>query len=178
MNRYLAGAVGGLLASVPMTLAMTGLFRRLPEDDQYPLPPREITDEVMRRAGYQGQLSEAQLTGLSLAAHFGYGGLTGALYPAVTDAVSSGQLRRHPGYQLVFGGVYGVAIWAGSYLGWIPALRILGSATVQPSPRRRLMVGVHLIWGATAVLICEQLVRQDRLTVQPRRRSESVGMLE
>lgn len=175
MNRCLGGALGGLLATIPMTLAMVTLFRRLPADEQYPLPPREITEELTRRAGQSERLGDGQQGALSLALHFGYGGLTGAFYPLLAG---SGQLAPillgSPLRQTLFGSSYGMAVWAGSYLGWIPALQLLGPATAQPVHRRSLMIGAHLVWGAATVLIGEQLVERSR---QPRR-TQSLGIIE
>lgn len=150
MNRYLAGAVGGLVATIPMTAAMLLLFRRLPPMEQYPLPPREITMEVASRVGQKHRLPETARTNLSLLAHFGYGALTGGLYPAL------GIRPRHP---VIGGSIYGIAVWALSYLGWIPALKILHPATRHPPPRRRLMLIAHAVWGAGTTLITERLSR-------------------
>lgn len=158
MNRYLAGAIGGLLATVPMTVAMVTLYRHLPRNERYPLPPSEITQDVMQRAGQGQRLDDSQHTGLSLTAHFAYGALTGAIYPLTRERVA------HP---ILYGSGYGLAIWGASYLGWIPALGILPPATRQPTHRRRLMIGVHLIWGAGTVWIGERLARHgDRDTPQ------------
>lgn len=40
-------------------------------------------------------------------------------------------------------------MWAGSYLELLPALGILRPATQHPVRRTALMVGAHLVWGAT-----------------------------
>ena len=71
----------------------------------------------------------------TLLAHLGYGALTGALYAALP--------RRPSGF------VYGPAIWALSYLGWLPGLRILKPAQHHPAKRNLLMLAVHLVWGGT-----------------------------
>lgn len=178
MNPYLAAALAGVVATVPMTALMSAGHRRLPVDEQYPLPPRELTDEVTRRTDTAQALSEPQTAALSLALHFGYGGVTGALYPLVTKAAPDPQaLVGGPMRQTLFGSAFGVAVWAGSYLGWIPAMGLLGPATVQPPARRRLMVGVHLVWGAATVLVGERLASRDSGRVYPRR-SQSLGIIE
>lgn len=151
MNRYVAGAIGGLLATIPMTLAMESLYRRLPREQRYPLPPREVTQNTLRKMGYDQHLNEERRIEASLLAHFAYGAATGALYPLV---------RRNVTHPLVFGGGYGVAIWGLSYLGWIPAVGLLEPATRQPAQRRRLMLCAHLIWGSSTVLIGERLMQQ------------------
>lgn len=140
MNRYLAGAVAGALATVPMTLVMIALHRRLPRRQRYPLPPRQITANVAARVGAGRLLTGDRMTAATLAAHFGYGAAVGSLYAVLADG------RRAK--NLYAGGAYGVAVWALSYLGWIPALRILPPATRHPMPRNALMLLSHLVWGA------------------------------
>lgn len=159
MNRYVAAALGGLIATVPMTFFMVAGHRRLPPDDRYVLPPREITDEFVRRAG-QKKRDERTRARLSMAAHFAYGGATGALYPLMPGAAQLARAR--PVSQAVYGAGYGVLVWAGSYLGWVPALRVLGPPSAQPRARLTLMIGAHLVWGATLVLASEHLAHQQR----------------
>jgi hypothetical protein len=147
MNRYVAGAAGGLLATLPMTIGMEAPFRRLPATQQHPLPPRELVDAVADGAAKRHDSGRAYT---SLAAHFGYGMLTGALYPLA----GRGRLRRHP---VLVGSTFGVGIWAASYLGWAPAAGLLAPATRHPRQRRWLMIAVHLVWGAVTGLICRRL---------------------
>lgn len=49
----LAGAIGGLIATAPMTVFMLAAHRFLPWFEQYPLPPREITEELAERVGIE-----------------------------------------------------------------------------------------------------------------------------
>lgn len=129
-GRLLLGLVAGTAASVAMTAAMRRLFPELPAEEQYPLPPREILDRVEPAAPFPAERSLQ-----TLLAHLGYGALTGALYAALP--------RRPSGF------VYGPAIWALSYLGWLPGLRILKPAQHHPAKRNLLMLAVHLVWGGT-----------------------------
>ena len=149
MNRYLAGAIGGLLATIPMTLVMESLHRRLPREARYPLPPREVTENIADKMGHNQGLDEDRLIESSVLSHFAYGAATGALYPLV--------FREPVRHSLVYGSGYGVAVWAASYLGWIPALNVLEPATRQPASRRRLMLCAHAVWGAGTVLVAERL---------------------
>jgi hypothetical protein len=50
-----------------------------------------------------------------------------------------------------------VAVWAGSYLGWLPAAGILSPATEHPARRNALMIASHVVWGAAAGVIVERL---------------------
>ena len=147
MNAAARGAGAGLAGTVVMTIAMEWLWRRLPENERYPLPPREIIDRILP-ADVQNGLGERACQHLTLAAHFGFGAAVGALFPMLTN---SRQLRT--------GAAYGFGVWAASYCGWIPALRILKPAHKHPTRRNLLMIGAHLIWGAGTALALRELER-------------------
>lgn len=122
-----------------MTLIMIRLFRRLPTEQHYPLPPRLIVENMAERAGIHPPGQNPALTRATMIAHFGYGAATGALFPFLARS-------RYP--TALVGPGYGVAVWAASYLGWIPALRILSPATRHPRERNALMLIAHVAWGA------------------------------
>lgn len=149
MNKILLGALAGLAATVPMSLAMKLMHEQLPPQERYPLPPRAITMEIAEEAGVKEQLDEPAREGLTWASHFAYGATCGAVY-----APLAGRLSLSP---LVSGVSFGLAVWAGSYLGWLPAAGILRPATEHPMRRNALMIGAHVIWGAAAGLIVEHL---------------------
>ncbi|WP_207459902.1 hypothetical protein [Azospirillum sp. SYSU D00513] len=152
MNRVLAGALAGFAATAPMTWAMNRMFRRLPERQRYPLPPRLITERLAERGGLAGRLTEPGMAEASLAAHYAYGAATGALgAPLLRGAGGQG------GAPVAAGVAYGLGVWAASYLGWIPAAGILRPATEHPRERVALMLAAHVVWGGatgylTAVL--------------------------
>lgn len=127
-----------------MTAVMRRLHRNLPPASRYPLPPREIVDEALHRAP---QSARPTLTTVS---HFGYGAATGALFGLMA-----------PRGGVLTGCAYGVAVWAASYLGWIPAAGILRPATVHPSDRNALMITAHLVWGAVTALTARELDRAE-----------------
>lgn len=137
MNKLLIGALAGLIATIPMTVAMKLMHEALPEDENYPLPSREIVDKLTETAEVKQHLTESQKTNLTFASHFAYGATTGSLYPFLISEPNAFN-----------GAAYGAAVWAGSYLGWLPAANILGSATKHPARRVALMVGAHVVWGA------------------------------
>lgn len=162
MNDLARGAVAGLAATLPMTAAMLLMRRGLPWTERGPLPPREITEEVADRAGVGGLLGESGRDALTTAAHFGYGAAAGALYGPLSRSLPV------PGAAL--GPAYGLAVWAGGYLGWLPALGILPPAT-EDSPRRSaLMIAAHLVWGLAAGTIADALA--DNRTGPPGNRAE------
>ena len=110
MNRILLGALAGLAATAPMTLAMKLMHEALPEHEQYPLPPRRVTEGMAEKAGVG----------------------------------------------------FGVAVWAGSYLGWLPAAGIISPATEHPPRRNALMIAAHVVWGAAAGMMVNKLADGDR----------------
>ena len=148
-NRLLLGALAGLAGTVAMTAAMRAMHRHLPSPERYPLPPREIVQRAVVEPSGRA-LSEQGRRDATLAAHFGYGAATGALYG----------LAR-PSERIVPGALYGVLVWAGSYLGWIPALGILRPAARHPLRRNGLMIAAHLVWGATLAATLRELERAE-----------------
>ncbi|MDQ3460891.1 MAG: DUF1440 domain-containing protein [Deinococcota bacterium] len=151
MERLLKGALAGLLATVPMTLAMTAMHRALPEHEQYPLPPKRIAMKLADEVGIKDDLDEGERNALTMVAHFDYGATVGALYGLAE--------RSLPGSPAVKGVGFGLAVWTVSYLGLLPAAGILRSATEQPPRRNALMIAAHLVWGASLGLGYERLRR-------------------
>lgn len=131
-SRLLLGAFAGLAGTAAMTAAMGRLHRLLPEEDRYPLPPREITERLAPALSGEQSLRDA-----ALAAHFAYGAGAGALLAAAAG-------RAGP----PAGAAAGLAVWAASYFGWIPAFGALRPADEHPPRRTALMIGAHLVWGA------------------------------
>jgi hypothetical protein len=148
-SRLVLGALAGLVGTAAMTVAMRALHRRLPSQQRYSLPPREIIQEVLPDTA-ERRITEDHRQTLTMAAHFGYGAATGALYAAARP-------RGNPG----LGALYGVLVWGASYLGWIPATRILRPATQHPGRRNGLMIAVHLVWGTTMAATLRELQRAN-----------------
>jgi uncharacterized membrane protein YagU involved in acid resistance len=141
-----AGALAGLAASVPMGLAMIGLNRALTRRAPEPEPPKRITAKMAKRAGMQAAVRPGMQWGpATWLGHLGYGAATASLYPLVT--------RRLPLPEIGRGMVFALGIWAGSYLGWLPALNVLPSAIHQPARRNAVMISSHLLWGGLIGLI-------------------------
>jgi hypothetical protein len=157
MNKLLAGALAGFAATVPMTWVMEVLHRRLPGRERYPLPPRKVTMRLADRAGVRHELDEPERLGLTLLAHFGMGAAAGALYGPLAGAL--------PGPAPLRGAAYGLAVWAGNYLGLLPGLGLLSPATEHPPRRTAVMIAAHLVWGATAGSLVELLSPEGRRPV-------------
>jgi uncharacterized membrane protein YagU involved in acid resistance len=145
LDTPLLGAIAGVMATVAMTAAMRRMRPLLPAEDSYPLPPREIVDATSGRA--EDEQARRRHT---LLAHFAFGAASGAVFAL---------LRPRGG--LAAGAGYGVAVWAASYLGWVPAARILKPATRHPWRRNLLMIAAHLVWGASLAKGLEDLDRAE-----------------
>jgi len=140
MNRLLDAAIAGFVATAPMTMAMRRLHQNLPSTEQYPLPPREIMQQVVPSE------SEETVRRWTLLGHFAYGSLSGMAMAGSVRDMKIGQ-----------GAVFGVVVWLASYLGWLPALGILRPATRHPPRRNAAMLMAHLVWGGTTALIAREL---------------------
>ena len=66
----LKGGLAGLAATVPMTMAMAAMHKLLPDHEQYPLPPRLITENALEKADTDDALPEEHENGLALVNHF------------------------------------------------------------------------------------------------------------
>src|SRR5215210_562467 len=141
MNRIILGALAGLAATAPMSLAMKLMHEHLPPEEKYPLPPRQVAEGLAEAAGVNEHLDEEEREAATWASHFAYGATCGAMY----GTVSGERVDESP----VLAGVgFGLAVWAGSYLGWLPAAGILSPATEHPARRNALMIAAHVVWGA------------------------------
>lgn len=150
MNRILLGAVAGLVATAPMTLAMKLMHEQLPREERYPLPPRQVTEGMAEKAGVNEQLDEEGREAATWASHFAYGAACGALYGALSG-------ERADGRPALAGVGFGVAVWAASYLGWLPAAGIIAPATDHPARRNALMIAAHVVWGATTGVALDKM---------------------
>jgi uncharacterized membrane protein YagU involved in acid resistance len=150
----LAGALAGLVATVPMTLAMEAMHDRLPPAEQYPLPPAEIAEQITGEPVGPHALGQGERAAAPLALHFAVGALAGAIYGPLAAS-----LRPPP---LAGGVAFGMAVWGTGYLGILPALGVMPPATEHPARRNALMIAAHVVWGSALGLIVERLARWPR----------------
>ncbi len=144
-----ASALAGLVATLPMSIVMLLMRRRLPWHERYALPPRQVTMGVLEKAHLPKPPRREQRTALTAVAHFLYGLVVGALYAPVAQALA----KLQPALSGLAGMVFGLGVWSGSYLGWLPAFGILSPATEHPRRRNILMIVAHLVWGLTLGLL-------------------------
>jgi hypothetical protein len=144
-NRLLLGALAGIAGTFAMTAAARAMHRGLPAPERYPLPPREIIEGVLPGVARHGAEERGRQT-TTLAAHFGYGAATGAIYAVL-----------RPRGDILPGAAYGLLVWTVSYFGIMPGLGILKPAHAHPGRRNALMIAAHLIWGSTMARTLREL---------------------
>ena len=153
IRKIAAGAVGGCLATVPMTAVMKIWPWLSPSAGRYPLPPREVTMRTLRRAGSSPPQGEAERALATYATHFGVGTTAGAVYGAA--------LLELPVPPAVSGAAFGLGVWATSYLGLLPATDIIPGAHRRPAAWHALLAASHVVWGATTGVIAASLAGQN-----------------
>ena len=136
------GAVAGGIATVAMSIPM--LLARwagwTPE-----LPPKAIVKSVADTDG------GATTVVLASALHVAFGAAGGVLFSGLRRAF---RLERAA---VPAGGLFGVAVWAVSYAGWIPALRLLPPPQRDDHRRQWLMVASHVVYGMALAAILRML---------------------
>ena len=141
MNRHVKdvmdGAIGGAVATVGMSVVMAAAQKVGVLGEP---PPRQLTDAALDATGAP-DISEGSKDAIAAGAHLGFGVLAGALF---------GFLHRKlplPIPPVPHGVVYGLAVWAVSYKGWIPAAGILPPPEHDLPGRRRSMILAHCVYG-------------------------------
>lgn len=142
-NSILRGALAGVIATVPMTVTMNLIRSNLSGSErQRDLPPEEILSASQRHAGPNFEITVD-------VPHYLYGGFSGAVY-ALSEGVFAKRFRLR---SELSGPLFGLVVWAVSYLGWMPALTAINArasesrATHQSINRNLTMISSHLVWG-------------------------------
>ena len=135
----LRGATAGFAATVPMTLAMEALRAALPREQMRRMPPREVVDRTVDKAGVGTKLERSDRIALTTLAHFAFGALAGAVYGAVFERRKS----------TLTGIAYGLAVWALAYGVGLPSLGVHPAASDDTEDRNAVLVASHVVWGAT-----------------------------
>jgi hypothetical protein len=123
-----AGALEGVRATLAMSavLAVAKVVRLMPAQ-----PPVLIVEHLLPG------LPRSVVQPLAWAAHLGYGAAAGAAY-----RVLAGRGGR------TSGALFGLALWAGSYEGWVPVAGVLPPAHADDRGRVLSMVAGHLVYGS------------------------------
>lgn len=152
MNNISKSAFAGLVATVPMTIYMTSLFKQLPAKEKSPLPPRKIAMKIAEEVDVKDKLSEKQKYALTMTGHYSYGAFASSLFFPLIKKFSV------PKY--VGGICYGLGVWAAGYLGWLPLTGLHKSATKMSFRRNALMITAHVVWGLSIEIMYNLMERR------------------
>lgn len=156
MNRWLLSAASGFVSTIPMTMVMLKLKQDfLPFYERYPLPPRLISRNLLKKVGMKEKLSQRQLLTFSLMAHFGFGTFAGSIFYPIFGRSK---------YKPLLGMAYGLGVWTMSYtrIGFVPNAGLLPPASVSPRKRNALMIIAHIVWGGS-LGCCVSLVERKKI---------------
>lgn len=143
-----AGAAAGTVATVPMSVVMwaaqqAGLIRKQ--------PPEEITEAVLHTAGaHPPERTENRVTVVN---HLLFGAAAGAVFGSCHRALPD------TGRHVPAGVVYGLAVWATAYQGFVPALGVMPPADEDQPGRPESMAVAHMVFGAALALVLTRLRR-------------------
>ncbi|HEX6547421.1 MAG TPA: DUF6789 family protein [Candidatus Dormibacteraeota bacterium] len=129
------GAAAGAAATVGMSALMfaarrAGLLGRM--------PPERITARALNRLGISRTRTQQDM--MASALHIGFGAGAGALFMPLA--------ARAPVNRVLLGLLYGTAVWAVSYMGWVPALGIMAPPSKDRPGRPQTMLAAHWVYGA------------------------------
>jgi hypothetical protein len=145
MQRVVAGTVAGVIATLPQSAVVWG-FRRLGAYRSRPAPLVATEGLTERVTGSEPSLP------LQIAQHFAIGGAGGAACGVTSVAARPG---------VVAGLLTGLGIWALSYRGLLPALRIMPSAEEDERGRAATMFAAHVVYGVVMGWLTDRLLRSE-----------------
>lgn len=153
INGLIRGALAGAVATAPMTILMEAMNRSVPRGERKPLPPRQITESLAERATTGRNPDGTSLDAATMAAHFAFGAGAGAAFGLMPDRV-----RRRP---FLAGVGFGLALWASSYGGVLPAFELQRRPDRRSGWRNATMIAGHVTWGAVLGLVEKELRHPD-----------------
>lgn len=140
----IAGLVGTIAMTPPILIARRLRLFATP-------PPAQITANLSRRTAVLPEPDAPVFPLVWAGAHLAYGAGAGIVF-----AVSRRWLpRRVVAAGLLFGG----GVWAISYLGYVPALRLYPEPADDARPRQVVMIAAHGIFG---VALSETFDRREK----------------
>jgi hypothetical protein len=135
LGGLLASAAEGVIATGAMSAVMIAGDRLGMMGEQ---PPVAIARTALREAGVDRRAGLASV--VAPVAHLAFGAAGAMAYGLLRQLVP--RVSR-----ISLGVAFGLAVWAVSYEGWIPALRILPPAEDDRRGRPAVMVVAHVVYG-------------------------------
>ncbi len=102
--------------------------------------PKQVVRRSLDAVGQSPNGS--RLKGISLVAHFGFGGAAGAAYRALTDRLGPDRANVATGI------AFGLAVWAATYKVAFPPLHLMPPPERDRPGRARTMILAHVVYGA------------------------------
>ncbi len=137
-ERLMRGAFGGAVATVAMSAAMLAAQK---VGRMGAMPPTKITRRLLMGLGI---VRPKRVRRASVGLHVAFGTSAGVLYALFVAPRRKRSLRS-----TVRGTLFGAAVWAASYAGWILALGIMAPPHRDRRGRPTAMLLSHVIYGAT-----------------------------
>ncbi|WP_067970858.1 hypothetical protein [Nocardiopsis trehalosi] len=136
--RPIRSALQGAAAGVAATTLMTGVMSAAKKAGAMGQDPPKLLVRRLLPGGHQA-LPRTGEDPASAAAHLAFGAGAGAVFGVLTG-------RRRPGIPTGVG--YALLVWAASYEGWVPALRVQPPAHRDAPGRTLTMAAAHVVYGA------------------------------
>lgn len=158
MNDRMTTAVRGAAAGIAGGLAMTGaMFQVAPHvlpADMRPseFVPKRAVEWAEDQVGRPDALSDETAQRVAMGVHLSYSAGMGALY-----GLARKRIKDVPAP--IAGAIFGLAVWALSFEGWMPAAGIMERTTDQPVRKWPAPIMGHLVYGTATALAYEALGR-------------------
>ena len=147
----LKGLFAGITGTVAMTLALRRVLPRLlPRHAARPFLPELVVGGMERKLTGRRRLPPHARRVATMPAHYAYGAAAGLAY----GLLRAGAARVPPA---ALGSVWGLAVWAASYQGWLPAAGITPATTDRPPAERVTPIAAHLVFGLATAYAFEAL---------------------
>lgn len=147
LRRLVGGALGGLVATVPMSAGMIAARHAGILGEH---PPKRLVRSLLPGGGPHKKRQGEDA--LATVAHVGFGLVGGATYGLFVP-------RRVVG--ATSGILYGLVVWAVSYQGWVPAIGAMPPADRDRPGRPATMVAMHVVYGAVLGRLVRRALTQS-----------------
>jgi uncharacterized membrane protein YagU involved in acid resistance len=137
-----------------VTVMMTQVAPRLVPDTMLPSRPvpLRVIDRAEELTGVQEKPREEKIA--ALAAHLGYSAVSGAAYGLLGRHVRAAGVTEP-----VAGAGFGLLVWALSFEGLLPALRVMPRTTQHPPGRWPAPLVGHAVYGIVTAVVAGHLQR-------------------
>jgi uncharacterized membrane protein YagU involved in acid resistance len=146
----LGGAAGGAVMYVMKQVVAPKVLPQ--EMRREGFAPKQFVQWAETEAGHPDALTSRQEDTAAMLGHLAYSAGLGALYGVARREVDSGPAP-------VAGAIFGLAVWAVSFEGWMPGLGVMPATTDLPPKKRAPDIMGHVIYGVAMALVHDALER-------------------